>query len=78
MSDIEVVLADLGEIATREITKKKHPIGLSENIEIAKNGGKIASNARKDLEESLGESVITSDNMLNYKYMDDDENIMLK
>ena len=78
MSDIEVVLADLGEIATREITKKKHPIGLSENIEIAKSGGKIASNARKDLEESLGESVITSDNMLNYKYMDDDENIMLK
>ena len=78
MSDIEVVLADLGEIATREITKKKHPIGLNENIEIAKRGGKIASNARKDLEESLGESVITSDNMLNYKYMDDNENILLK
>ena len=78
MSDIEVTLADLGEIATREITKKKHPIGLNENIEIAKRGGKIASNARKDLENELGESVITSDNMLNYKYMDDNENIMLK
>ena len=78
MSDIEVVLADLGEIATREITKKKHPIGLSENIEIAKCGGKIASTARIELENELGESVITSDNMLNYKYVDDYENIMLK
>ena len=78
MSDIEVVLADLGEIATREITKKKHPIGLSENIEIAKCGGKIASTARIELENELGESVITSDNMLNYKYVDDNENIMLK
>ena len=54
MSDIEVALADLGELATREITKKKNPKGLSENIKIAKRGGKIASNARKDLENELG------------------------
>ena len=78
MSDIEVALADLGELATREITKKKNPKGLSENIKIAKRGGKIASNARKDLENELGESVVTSENMLNYKYIDEKEKLEIK
>ena len=73
MSDIEVALADLGEIATREIAKKKNPKGLEENIEVAKRGGKIAGNARKNLENEIGESVVTSDNMLNYKYMSEKE-----
>ncbi len=78
MSDIEVTLADLGEIATREITKKKNPRDLSENIKIAKRGGKIASNARKDLENELGESIITSENMLNYKYIDETGKLEIK
>ena len=78
MSDIEVALADLGEIATREITKKKNPKGLSENIKIAKRGGKIASNARKDLEKELGESVVITENMLNYKYIDETKKIEIK
>lgn len=47
MSDIEVVLSDLGEIATREITKKKNPIGLKQNLEVAKCGGNIALNTKK-------------------------------
>ena len=71
MTDIEVALADLGEIATREIAKKKSPKGLNENIEVARRGGKIASNTRKDLEQELGESVITSQNALNYKYVNE-------
>ncbi len=70
MSDIEVALADLGEFATREIAKKKKPKGLTENIEVAKRGGKIASNAREDLENEIGESVVSSNNALNYKYID--------
>jgi hypothetical protein len=69
MSDVEVALADLGELATREIAKKKNPKGLDENIDVAKRGGKIASNTRKDLENELGESVVTNDNALNYKYI---------
>ena len=69
MSDVEVALADLGELATREIAKKKNPKGLDENIDVAKRGGKIASNTRKDLENELGESVVTNDNTLNYKYI---------
>ena len=68
MTDVEVALADLGEIATREIAKKKTPKGLDANIEVAHRGGKIAGNARRDLEKELGESIITNSNALNYKY----------
>ena len=71
MSDIEVTLADLGELATREIAKKRNPQGLKENIEIAKCGGRIANNTRADLEKEIGESVITKDNALSYQYEED-------
>ena len=70
MTDIEVALTDLGEIATRELAKKHRPYGLEQNKEIAKRGGKIAKNTRDNLEEELGESVITRKNALNYKYID--------
>lgn len=70
MSDIEVVLTDLGEIATRELAKKQKPYGLEENRKIAKRGGKIAKNTRDNLEEELGETVISNKNALNYKYLD--------
>ena len=73
MTDIEVALTDLGEIATREIAKKKNPKGLNENIDVAKRGGKIANNARKNIEDELGESVVTSNNSLNYKYIDENK-----
>ena len=72
MSDIEVTLADLGEIATREIAKKHKPKGLRENIEVAKQGGSVAKNARADLESKIGESVITKNNALNYEYKNED------
>ena len=72
MSDIEVTLADLGEIATREIAKKHKPQGLKENIEIAKQGGSVAKNARIDLESKIGESVITKNNALKYEYKNED------
>ena len=73
MTDIEVALADLGELATREIAKRKKPKGLDENIEVAKRGGKIASNTRNNLEKEIGDKVVTSNNTLNYKYVDDKE-----
>ena len=75
MSDIEITLADLGEIATREIAKKHKPQGLKENISVAKRGGKIANNARIDLEHEIGNIVITNNNNLNYKYIDEKEKI---
>lgn len=70
MTDVEVALADLGEIATREIAKKKKPKGLNENIDVARRGGKIAGNARKDLEKEIGDGVVTDSNALNYEYND--------
>ena len=73
MSDIEVALADLGEIATRELAKKHKPQGLEKNKEIAKMGGGTAKVARDDLEKKLGETVVTSDNKLAYEYKDEKE-----
>lgn len=62
VSDIEIALADIGELTTRELAKKHKPIGLDENRKIAKEVGQVASNTRKDIEERLGESVVSSDN----------------
>ena len=75
MSDIEVVLTDLGEIATRELAKKHKPYGLEQNKKIAKMGGSTAKVARDDLEKKLGESVISNKNALNYQYKDDNKMI---
>ena len=69
MNDIEVVLTDLGEIATREIAMREKPIGLDKNKKIAKRGGKIASNTRDDLEKEIGETIITSNNVLNNSHI---------
>ena len=75
MSDIEVALSDLGEIATRELAKKHKPYGLEQNKKIARMGGNTAKVAREDLEKKLEASVITNVNKLNYKYIDDKEKI---
>ena len=75
MSDIEVLLADIGEITTRELAKKHKPYGLNENRKIAKAGGEVASNTRKDIEEKLGENVISKNNNLNYQYIDDNKKL---
>lgn len=73
MSDIEVALTDLGEIATREIARKKNPQGLDENIKVAHKGGNVAKIARESLESELRESVVTNNNSLNYEYTDEKE-----
>ena len=72
MTDIEVALTDLSEIATRELVKKHKPIGLNANREIAKMGGHASKVARDDLEKNLGHSVVSKDNTLSYKYIEDD------
>lgn len=69
MTDIEVILADLGETVTRELVKKHHPYGLSENKKIAKMGGETSKKTRDDIEKKLGESVISDQNKINYKYL---------
>lgn len=71
MTDIEVALTDLGEIATRELAKEHKPYGLEQNKEIARKGGNIARITRDNLERELGRTVISDKNTLNYKYLDD-------
>ena len=71
MTDIEVALTDLGEIATRELAKKHRPYGLEANKKVAHMGGHAAKVARDDIEKNLGETVVTRKNALNYKYLDD-------
>ena len=73
MTDIEVVLTDLGELATRELIRTKKPLGINENKKIAKRGGRIAKNTRKNLEQVLGTSVVSDENNLNYQYIDYDK-----
>ena len=75
MTDIEVALTDLGEIATRELAKEHRPYGLEENKKIAKMGGNTAKVARDDLERKLGKSVVSNENSLNYKYIDSNNKI---
>ena len=53
MDELEVLLADIGETTTRKLALKNKPIGLEENRIIAKEGGIIAANTRKDIELRL-------------------------
>ena len=63
MSDIEVVLTDLGEITTRDIAKKEKVQGLKENLKIAKRGGNTSKIAKEIYEKETGNNAITSDNV---------------
>ena len=75
MSDIEVVLTDLGEIATSELANVHKPYGLEQNKKIAKLGGHASKIARDDIEKNLGKLVISNENALNYQYIDEDKQI---
>ena len=71
MDNIELILTDLSEEATKRIAKKERPNGLEDNIKVAKKGGEIAKNTRTNLEDALGESIVSNSNKIGYKYIDD-------
>lgn len=73
MDNIELILTDLSEEATKRLAAKQKPNGLKENIKVAKMGGHAAKVARDDIEKNLGESVVTKTNRLNYKYIEEEE-----
>jgi hypothetical protein len=69
MSNLELVLNMLAEATTTEISKEKKPKNFTENKKIAKQGGTIAGNTRKEIEEKTGKKII---NKLNAKdYLED-------
>ena len=78
MDNIELILTDLSEEATKRIAAKQKPLGLNENIKVAKMGGHAAKIARDDIEKNLGESIVTKDNKLNYKYIEDTNKMLNK
>ncbi|WP_019214884.1 BRO family protein [Fenollaria massiliensis] len=72
MSTLEIVLNMLAEATTTELTKTKNPQGLEENKKVAKDGGSIAGNTRKEIEKETGQPVITSKNAIDFAKLIDD------
>ncbi|MBL0320102.1 MAG: Bro-N domain-containing protein [Alphaproteobacteria bacterium] len=64
MNDLELIFSMLGEASTVEITRNKDTKGFRENYSAAQEGGTIAGNARKELEEKSGRPVISKQNYL--------------
>ena len=62
MSTTEIILNMLAETATKDISRQAQPKNFEENQQVARRGGRIAGNARRELEQETGQSVITSAN----------------
>ncbi len=75
MDNIEASLTDISEEVTKRLAKKTKPKGLEENLKVAHTGGEVAKNTRNEIENLLGESVVTSKNKLNYQYIDNKKEI---
>lgn len=72
MSTLEIVLNMLAEATTTELTKTTNPKGLEENKKVAKKGGNIAGNTRKEIEKETGKTIITSKNAIDFAKLIDD------
>lgn len=64
MTDLELIFTMLGERVTTELSATEKPEWLPENQAVAKRGGRVAGNARKETEKELGRSVMTPENYL--------------
>ena len=62
MTTTEIILNMLAETSTKDLSAQEKPEGMSENVKVARRGGKIAEIARSALESELGKSVISSEN----------------
>ncbi len=72
MTTLEIVLNMLAEATTTELTKTTNPQGLEENRKVAKEGGSVAGNARKEIEQKTGKPVITSKNAVDLSRLIED------
>lgn len=64
MSEAELLFTALAELSSRQIAESTSAKGVKENAEAGKQGGKIAKNAREELEAKTGKSVVTGENFL--------------
>lgn len=76
MTDLELIFSMLGEASTTEIAVQKDAQGFEENRDAARAGGKIAGNARKELEEKSGRKVVSSSNFKNISISVDDSELL--
>ena len=71
MTNAELVINMLGELATTEISKTENPKGFEESKIVARDGGNIAGNALRDLEERTGRKIVSSKNSKNPRLLDE-------
>jgi len=71
MTNLEIVLTMLAEVSTTEISKEKNPRTFEDNKKIARQGGTIAGNTRREIEEKTGKTVVTKQNA---KQLDNNKN----
>ncbi len=64
MTDLELIFTMLGEKVTTEISQKEKPDTFPKNKQVAKRGGRVAGNARRETEKELGQSIISTKNFL--------------
>jgi hypothetical protein len=64
MSEAELIFTALAELSTRQIAEKEEAKGLIDNAKASKKGGAVAKNARIELEQNTGKSVVTGENFL--------------
>ena len=72
MSTLELVLNMLAEATTTEISKEQNPQSFSENQSVAREGGEVAGNARRDIEARIGRPVITAKNASDFSNLIED------
>ena len=75
MNDLELIFSMLGEASTTAIVKTQNPKGFTENKKVAKQGGDVAGNARKELEIKTGEKVVSP---TNYKVLEEKKQKRIK
>lgn len=71
MTNTELVLNQLAEISTTEISKATNPKGMNQTIKVTQQGGNIAKEARENLERQIGHSILSPLNSQSPKLLDD-------
>jgi len=64
MTNLELVLNMLAEVTTKEISKKENPLDFPESLDVARKGGSVAGNTRKEIESIIGKPVVSGENYL--------------
>ena len=74
MTNVELALNTLAEVATTELSRQSNPQGIAQTSKAAQAGGEVARNARMDLENKLGRSVISAQRASDYIHPIEDTN----